>query len=107
MTKFDLSSYNEHFLPFLELCQPCAINYDSFLNLKTLQYDIFALMEYLGIPSEYYPPYRKMEMTRDLMGVYYKHVPATLKNKVYKRLANDLEFYYNLHPEENGMHFNL
>lgn len=48
MNTFPLSVYNEHFKPFLELCNPCAVKFDLFMNFKTLEYDIFALMEYLG-----------------------------------------------------------
>ncbi len=107
LTKFNLSAYNEHFTPFLELCQPCAINYDVYLNLKAINYDIFALMEYLGIPYSYYPPVPKSEMTRDHMKEYYGQVPAYLKDKVFDRLRKEIEFYYKLHPEEKGMHFNL
>ena len=53
MEMFPLTFYNEHFKPSLELCSPCAINYDLFLNFKTLEYDLFALMEYLGMCSNY------------------------------------------------------
>lgn len=48
MNNFPLSVYNEHFEPFLELCNPCAVKFDFFLSFKALEYDIYALMEYLS-----------------------------------------------------------
>ncbi len=53
MSKYSLNAYNE---PFMQLCYPCSIHYDVLVNMKTMDYDIFALMEFLGIPSNYYPP---------------------------------------------------
>ena len=40
MNSYPLTAYNEHFKPFLELCNPCAVNFDLFLSFKTLGYDV-------------------------------------------------------------------
>ena len=100
MTKFTLSAYNEHFLPFLKLCHPCALKYDLFLNFKSINYDVFALMEYLGIPINYYPRVYHPSVTRDILDRYYKLVPQQIKTRVSHTLDKELGFYYALHPEE-------
>ena len=48
MNSYPLTAYNEHFKPFLELCNPCAVNFDLFLSFKTLEYDVYALLDYLS-----------------------------------------------------------
>ena len=100
MTKFTLTTYNEHFLPFLKLCHPCAIKYDLFLNLKSMNYDIFALMEYMKIPFQYFPGMFKTSDTRDLLEEYYQQVSPKVMTRVHNTLGKDLKFYYDMYPEE-------
>jgi len=107
MTMFNLSAYNEHFIPFMQLCHPCAVNYDVYLNLKTINYDVFALMDYFKIPSKYYPPVPRSHLTSDLMTSYFKAVKEPLRNKFYKKFSREMEFYYKAYPEEADMHLDL
>lgn len=109
MTHFSLNSYNEHFVPFLQLCFPCAINYDLVVNFKTLNYDMYGLMDYLGIPASYYPAAigHMSEPTSAYLERYYKAVPSRTKMSLFSRLSQELEYYYTLHPEEEGMHKHL
>jgi hypothetical protein len=106
MTRFSLTSYNEHFLPFLELCFPCAIDYDLIINFKTLNYDMYGLMDYLRIPAEYYPAAigHAAKPTSMFMERYYGQVSREIKADLIHTLRQELEFYYALHPEEAGMH---
>ncbi len=109
MSLFDLSTYNEHFKPVLDLCFPCAIQYDFYANFKSLDYDLYALMDYLGIPSSYYPKAIShiSKPTEDYMKLYYSKVDDEAKRRLFDAFARELDFYYSLHPEEEGMHKHL
>lgn len=100
MTKFSLKTYNEHFLPVLKLCHPCALNYDLFLNVKSMNYDIFALMEYMGIPLQYFPSGFKSSITSDIFDEYYQQVSQKIKARLYDTFAKELNFYYAMYQEE-------
>lgn len=109
MTQFLLSSYNEHFMPFLQLCFPCAIDYDVVLNFKSLNYDMFALMEYLGIRPSYYPAAisHESDPTSVHLKQYYRRVSSHIKGDIFHKLQQELDYYYAMHPEEEGMHKHL
>lgn len=109
MMKFPLNIYNEHFKPLLELCYPCAVHYDFYLNFKSMEYDVYALMHYLGIPYEYYPSYvsHPEKPTARLLEHYFGSVALAEKVKLFRVFSKELEFYYSLYPEEWGMHKDL
>jgi len=106
MLLYPLSYYNEHFKPVLNLCFPCAVHYDFYANFKSQDYDIYALMDYLGIPSAYYPHHvsRKDKPTKNYLQEYYQALPADLKEEIVQAFRTELEFYYTLYPEERNMH---
>ena len=109
MTLFKLTDYNEHFKTVLDLCYPCAVHYDFYANFKSLDYDVYALMDYLDIPMEYYPrliSHRRTPTTLYLDG-YYSGLSHVEKQKLFNVFSNELDFYYTLHPEERGMHMSL
>ena len=109
MTRFSLNVYNEHFKPTLQLCFPCAVHYDLFINFKTLEYDMFALMQFLNIPFQYYPEsiaHRNVS-TGSYLAEYFKDVDVELKVKLFHAFRDELDVYYTLHPEEWGMHHDL
>ena len=109
MTMFPMNRYNEHFKPTLQLCFPCAVHYDLFLNFKMMEYDTFALMQFLDIPFQYYPESiaHKMAPTENYLEEYFSDVDTELKVKVFNAFRDELEFYYTIYPEEWGMHHDL
>ncbi len=109
MTLYDLSTYNEHFKPVLDLCYPCAIQYDFFANFKSLDYDVYALMDYLGISTLYYPQAisHASTPTEAYMEEYYSTLDFNTKRKLHDAFSLELQFYYSLHPEEKDMHKHL
>lgn len=109
MTQFSLSSYNEHFMPFLHLCYPCAIDYDVMLNFKSLNYDMYGLMEYLGVPESYYPTAgaHMNDLTSSHLEEYFGTLPSRIKTTLFNKLHLELSFYYAIHPEEGAMHTKL
>ena len=106
MSRFTLTSYNEHFMPFLQLCYPCSIDYDVLINFKSVNYDVYGVMEHLGIPSSYYPMAiaHGNTPTSSYMKEYYSKVPSSVKSPLFQKFAQEMEFYYSMHPEEEGMH---
>lgn len=48
------SQLNEHYRPVMELCHPCAVQYDVYTNFKYLPEDAFRIMDLLDIPHHFY-----------------------------------------------------
>jgi len=109
MLPYPLSYYNEHFKPVLNLCFPCVIHYDFYARFKSQDYDVYALMDYLGIPSAYYPHIilHKDTPIKSYLQEYYWELPAVLKAKLAQAFRTELDFYYALYPEERNMHMLL
>ena len=106
MNMFPLNDYNEHFTPSLGLCFPCALHYDFYANFKSLDYDIFAVLDYLHISSSFYPKLiSHIETpTRTLLHHYFGKLTWQQKKSIFGTFSQELEFYYSLHPEEENMH---
>ena len=102
MGRFALSQYNEHFMPVLDLCYPCAVQYDLYLNFKSLNYDINALMDYLDIPKSYYPVEvsHREAPTSTHLNEYFRKLTRGVKERLFRVFADELQFYHALHPEE-------
>ena len=106
MSQFTFTSYNEHFMPFLQLCYPCSIDYDVLLNFKTINYDVYGIMELLGIPTIYYPSViaHESKPTITYMAEYFSQVPEAVKALLFEKFAQEMAFYYSIYPEEKDMH---
>ena len=105
MKMFPLGDYNEHFAPFSELCHPCSIAYDFYANFKIMDYDISAILEYLSIPSSYYPTSPgSNQNTTGLMTEYYRLLSLRDKRALFSAFQTELSMYYSLYPEEINMH---
>lgn len=104
-----LREYNEHFKPVLELCYPCVVQYNFYANFKVLNYDIYATLDYLGIPSPYYPRDigHPKTPTNNYIKEYFSDVSPEVKKMIVDKFASELDFYYSLYPEEAGMHHSL
>lgn len=107
MKMFPLSDYNEHFSPFTELCYPCSIRYDFYANFKSMEYDLGAVIDYLSVPSSYYPLEGINHDTQELMNDYYTLLSWKEKKDLFDALQKELDFYYSLYPEESNFHEKL
>ena len=100
MTMFPLEDYNEHFVPVTNLCYPCAVKYDFYMNFDAMNYDVHALMHYLNIPMQHYPNQvdHIYYSTEDLLQDYFKSVsPEELANLL-NTLSEEIDFYSSLYP---------
>ncbi len=106
MTVLPFNAYNEHFMPVLGLCQPCAVRYNFYANFKTLSYDLYATMAMLSIPPSYYPTRlgHRSYSTDDSLATYYSAVSHDVRKRVLEVFKDELEFYSALYPEENASH---
>ena len=109
MSEYSFDQYNEHFVPILNLCYPCAVRYDFYANFKVLNYDVYAVMGLLNITSSLYPTQvgHPRHPTGEYLTEYYGKVAREIKQRVFDKLAPELEFYYSLYPEEHDMHKSL
>ena len=109
MSTYPLSEYNEHFMPVLDLCSPCAVHYDFYANFKSLDYDVFAVLDYLNISSAFYPKAIShiQTPTSTYLETYFGKLPWQHKKSLFGVFSQELQFYYSLYPEEEGMHRTL
>ena len=103
--------WDRYFAPSSYLCQPCQVKYDFYANLKTLEYDIRAILRLLNIPQEYYVTHKlsstSYQVTNSTLAEYYSQLSPELKLKLFNKFAFELKYYYNLYPEEKDMHLLL
>ena len=94
---------NEHFAPMIELMQPCRVRYNFYGNFKTLSDDMKMITDKLNVPYEYYRNEGRVHnKTGDLLKDYYSKVSLKVKKALYKDFHNELEFYFNLFPEDRN-----
>lgn len=103
--------WDTYFAPSSYLCQPCQVKYDFYANLKTLEYDIRAILRLLDIPQEYYVAHDLLsssyQVTNATLAEYYSQLSPELKVKLFNKFAFELKYYYTLYPEEKDMHLLL
>ena len=105
----DLDSLNEHFRPFVNLCHPCAVNYNFIGNFYNLPNEAFHILDFLKIPRNYYlnraahPSYN----TSSLVSNYYNKLSAPLRLKLLKKISQELILYYLLFPTDLQRDINL
>ena len=90
-----------HFQTMTDLCHPCRIHYDFYPNTKTCSEDTNAITSKLSINStsiNHYDHYQD----KLLLTEYYSQLPKRLKKKLFKKLYVDLDFYYQLYPQERN-----
>ena len=96
--------FNEHFTPSIELCLPCAIKYDFYGNFASLDYDIYAVMEHLGIPSAYYPQkiHKPAMSTEEYARRQFQQLPKDDYEQLLQVFKDELDFFHSLYPVEEG-----
>lgn len=97
MQVLPFNMYNEHFVPFLDLCHPCSVHYDFYIHFDTMVSDLHVLMDSLSIPTHYYPSaIPAPSHTSDLMKKYFGQLDSNTKVPLYRRFHNELDFYHAL-----------
>ena len=103
LTSVQLYSLNEHFRPFMDLCLPCAINYNFIGNFYNLPDEAYHIISFLGIPRNYY--LNRVEHpttnTSSIVSLYYDTISIPLKLRLVQKFSQELLMYYQLYPAES------
>jgi len=100
---------NEHFAPMVELLMPCRVNYDYFGNFHDLSKEISIIADKLQVPKELFvdEDYYKVAQgnhTSKYLDYYFSKVSDKTKVDLFHAFHDELEFYYNLFPDESDSH---
>ena len=108
-------SKDGHFRQMVDLCDPCSIQYDFYLNFANMSHDVSQMFQLLDIPQEYY--FNKIKHTTFLMPhphpsidnnnpnqlsasqVAYNQLKPDIRNGLNNKLSKDIEFFRMLYPE--------
>ena len=98
----DLDLLNEHFRPFINLCHPCAVNYNYIGNFHNLPNEAFHILDFLKIPHNYYlnRVAHSTYNTSSLVTSYYHQLSASLKLNLLNKFSHELALYHLLFPME-------
>ena len=106
---YSRKSLNHHFVPMIEICDPCQIQYDFYANFKIINQDVDSLLQLLNIPREYYfnnikhlealMP-RSIHYNSSLVIDHFNQLSSDQRMRLFKELAEDLEFYESIYPGE-------
>ena len=99
-------STNDHFMPIVNVCQPCAARFDYYGNFNHFDRDAAVLIDKIGASSSDLRQgyYSEQSSTDQRMKLYYSTLTDELKIAVVRKLALDLEFYYTIFPKERDIH---
>lgn len=91
----------DEFLMFMDACQPCIMQYQYYMNTKSINRDIESLARDKATPIHVQPLLVNMETsTLELVKDYYSHLPLAVMNMLQAKLKYELELYYALYPED-------
>ena len=103
----DQDELNEHYAPLISNAQPCRIRYDFYGSFKLYNSEMSHLIKKLDANPKYFPnvSYHKSgKKTEDLVDQYYSQLPEKLKQKLFQKYYQELDFYYHLYPEDSLSH---
>lgn len=101
---------DHHFLPMVEICDPCSIKYDLYVDFSNMDRDIDSLFLLLGIPRRYY--FNKVRHTPTLMPHQhsynnstvvtksYEQLEPNIKDQFFKRYSVELDFFRTVYPDQ-------
>ena len=103
----DLAEINEHFAPLIANAQPCRMMYDFYGNFKLYDSDMNHVIKKLDANPKYFESVSYHESgnkTEDLVHQYYSQLPEDLRQQLFHKFYQELDFYYHLYPEDSLSH---
>lgn len=99
--------YEEHFRSISSLCQPCRTQYTFYANFKNFDVDSQVLVEKINARPEflragYYGG--GTASTAEMAPLLYATLSEQQKIQVLNLLAQELDFYYHIFPDEINCH---
>ena len=110
VTNSDNSLLNEHFSPIIHNSHPCQIRYHFYGNFKMYSTDMAQIMRKLNVSAEYFwdqSEHKPGHETKDYLQYYYSQLSERLKQGLFEKFHQELDFYYHLYPEEKTSHVEL
>lgn len=98
--------YDEHFRSISSLCQPCRTQYNFYGNFKHFNEDAHVLVARIGGRPEFLRGgyYQGEDSTAALAPQLYAQLTAKQKHGVLTSLAQELDFFYHIFPDEANSH---
>ena len=103
----DQDMINEHYAPLIVNAQPCRIRYDFYGNFKLYDSEMGHLIKKLDANPKYFPTsatHKSGNKTEDLVQQYYSQLPEDLRQQLFHKFYQELDFYYHLYPEDSLSH---
>ena len=101
---------NEHFVPSMDICHPCLVQYDFYGNFQNFSSDSSQLIKKFNTDPKFYRDeslHRSHDQTRKKLLSYYRRLNHQDSVKLFGRLFDELLFYYTLYPSERDSHQEL
>ena len=110
----NMISRDVHFIQMVQLCDPCSMQYDFYLNFANMSHDVSQMFQLLDIPQEYY--FNKIKHSTALMphphsstinnnpnqlsaSHAYNQLKPDIMNDLNNKCLKDIEFFRMLYPE--------
>ena len=103
--------FDEHFCSVFSLSQPCRIRYHFYGNFKHFEVDSSVLRDKIQAKPQFlrkgYYANNMAVSTEALAPKLFAELDTWQKQKLLQVLAQDLDFYYHIFPEEKDIHKSL
>ena len=110
LSETDSKDLNEHFVPSMDVCHPCLVQYDFYGNFRNFSADSTQLIKKFDTDPKFYRDaslHRSRDQTRRKLLSYYQKLNHQDSVKLFGRLFDELLFYYTLYPSERNSHMEL
>ncbi|XP_032678228.1 carbohydrate sulfotransferase 11-like [Odontomachus brunneus] len=91
--------FDEHWTPYYQTCEPCAVRYDYILKFETLDRDENFFIQDANLSEHLYEKNYVRNMnpygttTREILSEYIKKIPRSLLEEIYKIYENDYKLF--------------
>ncbi len=90
---------NEHYKPMVELCQPCAVDYNFVGNFASIRSDANAILEHLNINSTlFWDRGKHSKPTTSYVQKYYSKLQPADFRRLEEKFGGDMGLYEFLFP---------
>ena len=98
---------DEHYAPLIANAQPCRMRYHFYGNFKLYDSEMGHLIKKLDANPKYFESvsyHKSGNKTEDLVQQYYSQLPEDLRQQLFHKFYQELDFYYHLYPEDSLSH---
>ena len=87
--------FDQHWAPYEQLCDPCAIRYHGIMKLESLNQDFKQIKDkiYPGIEAANIPPMYKNHTNNEMIRTYYANLDPTLLQELTELYRDDFTMY--------------